>query len=90
MVAFAFIVQFGLTMIACGVEVPGGLFVPSMILGASLGHLMGMAESTFLGGDPVIYALTGWERSWARPLEYRLQRSSLSLKSQRTSVWCCP
>lgn len=59
MVAFAFIVQFGLTMIACGVEVPGGLFVPSMILGASLGHLVGIAESAFLGGNPVIYALTG-------------------------------
>ncbi|MBW4580119.1 MAG: chloride channel protein [Tildeniella nuda ZEHNDER 1965/U140] len=59
MVAFAFVVQFGLTMIACGVEVPGGLFVPSMILGASLGHLVGMAEQVFLGGEPVIYALTG-------------------------------
>lgn len=59
MVAFAFVVQFGLTMIACGVEVPGGLFVPSMILGASLGHLVGMVESRFLGGEPVIYALTG-------------------------------
>ena len=59
MLVFAFVVQFGLTMIACGVEVPGGLFVPSMILGASLGHLVGMAENALLGGEPVIYALTG-------------------------------
>lgn len=59
MAAFAFVVQFGLTMIACGVEVPGGLFVPSMILGASLGHLVGLANSALLGGDPVLYALTG-------------------------------
>ncbi|MBC7971690.1 MAG: chloride channel protein [Verrucomicrobia bacterium] len=59
MAVFAFVVQFGLTMIACGVEVPGGLFVPSMILGASLGHLVGLAHSAVLGGEPVLYALTG-------------------------------
>ncbi|XGV94988.1 MAG: chloride channel protein [Leptolyngbya sp. BL-A-14] len=59
MAAFAFVVQFGLTMVACGVEVPGGLFVPSMILGASLGQLVGLANSALLGGDPVLYALTG-------------------------------
>ncbi len=59
MVVFAFIVQFFLTMVACSVEVPGGLFVPSIILGASLGHLVGIAEHTLLGGEPIIYALTG-------------------------------
>ncbi|MBW4471071.1 MAG: chloride channel protein [Stenomitos rutilans HA7619-LM2] len=59
MAAFAFVVQFGLTMVACGVEVPGGLFVPSMILGASLGHLVGLANHAVLGGDPVLYALAG-------------------------------
>ena len=59
MAVFAFFVQFCLTMVACSVEVPGGLFVPSMILGASLGHLVGLADHALLGGDPVIYALTG-------------------------------
>ncbi|MBW4690167.1 MAG: chloride channel protein [Lyngbya sp. HA4199-MV5] len=59
MATFAFVVQFGLTMIACGVEVPGGLFVPSLILGASLGQLVGLANHALLGGDPVLYALAG-------------------------------
>ncbi len=59
MAVLAFVVQFLLTMIACSVEVPGGLFVPSMILGASLGHLVGIAEHLLLGGEPITYALAG-------------------------------
>src|SRR5579883_2816945 len=59
MAVLAFVVQFLLTMIACSVEVPGDLFVPSMILGASLGHLVGIAEHLLLGGEPITYALAG-------------------------------
>ncbi|MBD2020094.1 chloride channel protein [Leptolyngbya sp. FACHB-36] len=57
--ALAFVVQFCLTLLACSMETPGGLFVPSLILGAALGHLVGMAENSLLGGEPVTYALTG-------------------------------
>ncbi|MCL6434640.1 MAG: chloride channel protein [Leptolyngbyaceae cyanobacterium HOT.MB2.61] len=57
----AFVFQFVLTLVACGAETPGGLFIPSLILGAALGHLVGMAENTLLAGQgqPVLYALTG-------------------------------
>ncbi|MGI0487610.1 chloride channel protein [Pantanalinema rosaneae CENA516] len=59
MIASAFVVQFILTIVACSVETPGGLFVPSLVLGAALGRLVGMVAHPVLGGDPVIYALTG-------------------------------
>lgn len=59
LIAGAFIVQFILTIVACSVETPGGLFVPSLVLGAALGHLVGMVAHPLTGGDPVIYALTG-------------------------------
>jgi CIC family chloride channel protein len=57
--AAAFIVQFILTLVACAAETPGGLFLPSLILGAALGHLVGMGENTLLGGNPITYSLTG-------------------------------
>jgi chloride channel protein, CIC family len=37
----AFVVKFALTLIAYGAGTPGGLFAPSLILGAALGHLVG-------------------------------------------------
>lgn len=55
----AFVVQFVLTLVACSMETPGGLFIPSLILGAALGHLVGMGAERLVGGAPVIYALTG-------------------------------
>lgn len=57
----AFVFQFVLTLVACSAETPGGLFIPSLILGAALGHLVGIAENTLLAGQgqPVLYGLTG-------------------------------
>lgn len=57
----AFVFQFILTLVACSAETPGGLFVPSLILGAALGHLVGTVEDTLMSGQgqPVLYALTG-------------------------------
>jgi len=51
--------QFILTLVACGAETPGGLFIPSLILGAALGHLVGMGETAIMGGNPILYALAG-------------------------------
>jgi chloride channel protein, CIC family len=51
--------QFGLTVLACCVETPGGLFVPSLILGAALGQLVGLGATASMGGDPITYALVG-------------------------------
>jgi len=54
-----FVFQFVLTLVACAAEAPGGLFIPSLILGSALGHLVGMVEQPLMGGDPVLFALTG-------------------------------
>lgn len=55
----AFVAQFVLTLIACAAEVPGGLFIPSLILGAAIGHLVGITANGLFGVTPVTYALTG-------------------------------
>lgn len=58
--AGVFVVRFILTLIACSAETPGGLFVPSLILGAALGSLVGNLEHSFLGmGTLATYALSG-------------------------------
>ncbi|UBF24441.1 chloride channel protein [Kovacikia minuta CCNUW1] len=54
-----FVFQFVLSVVASSAEAPGGLLVPGLILGAALGNLIGILESSLLGGDPLIYALTG-------------------------------
>jgi CIC family chloride channel protein len=55
-----FAVRFILTLIACSAETPGGLFVPSLILGASLGSLVGNLAHSWLGiGTLSTYALSG-------------------------------
>lgn len=58
--AIAFVAQFGLTLVAFGSGAPGGLFAPSLILGSSLGYLVGVSEQSLFGlGSPSTYALTG-------------------------------
>jgi chloride channel protein, CIC family len=67
----AFAVKFILTLIAYGSGAPGGIFAPSLILGASLGYVVGFAaenlqawiELPFIGASEVgrvdTYALAG-------------------------------
>jgi len=56
----AFLVQFVLSVLACSAEAPGGLFIPSLVLGAALGKLVGFGAITaFPTADPIVYALTG-------------------------------
>ncbi|MFB2894851.1 chloride channel protein [Aerosakkonemataceae cyanobacterium BLCC-F50] len=58
--AIAFISYFILTIIAYGSGAPGGLFAPTLILGAALGYLIGTVEYSFLGTTlPINYALAG-------------------------------
>ena len=45
----AFAVKFLLTLVAYGSGAPGGLFAPALLLGASLGHLVGI--SAHLAGE---------------------------------------
>jgi chloride channel protein, CIC family len=59
-VALAFVVRFGLSLIAFGSGAPGGVFAPSLVLGASLGQLVGLLQSHFLAaGSSSTYALVG-------------------------------
>lgn len=59
-VAIAFGLQFLLTIVAYSSDAPGGLFAPSLVLGAALGHGVGLAQIQLLGaGDIVTYSLVG-------------------------------
>lgn len=56
----AFVVQFSLTLIAYGSGAPGGLFAPSLVMGAALGNLVGLGQVNVLhAGLPTTYALVG-------------------------------
>jgi chloride channel protein, CIC family len=58
--AIGFVSQFILTLVAFGSGAPGGLFAPSLILGSTLGYLVGVAEHHILGmGSSTTYALAG-------------------------------
>ncbi|MBE9020386.1 chloride channel protein, partial [Chroococcidiopsidales cyanobacterium LEGE 13417] len=59
-VAIAFLVQFCLILITYGSGAPGGLLVPSLVLGAALGYLVGVWEHSWLGlGTATTYARAG-------------------------------
>ncbi|MGF1488828.1 MAG: chloride channel protein [Prochloraceae cyanobacterium] len=52
--------QFGLTIVGYGSGAPGGLFAPTLILGACVGHLVALLPEWLLGIDwQVAYALAG-------------------------------
>ncbi|WP_413161782.1 chloride channel protein [Capilliphycus salinus ALCB114379] len=58
--ALAFIAHFVLTTIAASSSAPGGLFAPSLVLGAALGKLIGIWEySLFHLESPTTYAYAG-------------------------------
>jgi CIC family chloride channel protein len=58
--AIAFVAEFILTLVAFGSGVPGGLFAPSLVLGCTLGYLVGVCQSYVLGAaSPITYALVG-------------------------------
>ncbi len=58
--ALAFIAHFALTTIAASSSAPGGLFAPSLVLGAALGDLIGLWENHLIGLEPATtFALAG-------------------------------
>ena len=58
--AVALVAQFLLTIVAYGSGAPGGLFAPALLLGASLGELLGIAKVELVGlGAAYPYALVG-------------------------------
>lgn len=70
-ILLAFVVKFLLTLVAYGAGAPGGIFAPALLLGASLGHLVGICAQALeqwigipagipLGvSEPTTYALAG-------------------------------
>jgi CIC family chloride channel protein len=62
MIVIIFVVKFFLTVIAYGSKVPGGIFAPSLILGALAGYALGAVSSfalPFLDIDPANCAFVG-------------------------------
>ncbi|RMG06246.1 MAG: CBS domain-containing protein [Cyanobacteria bacterium J055] len=60
LVATAFIAKFLMTLLTYGSGAPGGLFAPSLILGAALGALVALCSQALLGiGDQTTYAYAG-------------------------------
>ncbi|NRB08182.1 MAG: chloride channel protein [Richelia sp.] len=56
----AFVAQFVLTILVYATGAPGGLFAPALIMGASLGLLIGFIQSQILSASaPLTYALAG-------------------------------
>lgn len=51
-IALAFVAHFTLTTIAASSSAPGGLFAPSLVLGAALGKLIGIWEFNLVGLEP--------------------------------------
>ena len=49
LVAIVFCIQFFLIVVTYGSGAPGGLLIPSMVLGAALGYLVGIGEYQVLG-----------------------------------------
>ncbi|HEY9758140.1 MAG TPA: chloride channel protein [Oculatellaceae cyanobacterium] len=59
-VLIAFMEFFLLTLTAYGAGAPGGLFAPCLVLGGTLGYLIGMIEAAITGqGSPETMALVG-------------------------------
>jgi len=60
LVATAFIAKSLMTLLTYGSGAPGGLFAPSLILGAALGALVALCSQALLGiGDQTTYAYAG-------------------------------
>ena len=58
--AIAFVTHFLLTVVAASSGAPGGLFAPSLVLGSSLGYMVGLWQWDILAiGEPTSYALAG-------------------------------
>ncbi|MGF1491295.1 MAG: chloride channel protein [Microcoleaceae cyanobacterium] len=56
----AFVAHFTLTTIASSSSAPGGLFAPSLVLGASLGEIIGLWQANLIGMEsPTTFALAG-------------------------------
>lgn len=59
-VAVAFIAKFLMTLLVYGSGAPGGLFAPSLVLGAALGALVALCSQSLFGvGEQATYAFAG-------------------------------
>ncbi|WP_448564980.1 chloride channel protein [Trichothermofontia sp.] len=72
-IALAFTMKFLLTLIAAGTGAPGGLFAPSLVLGAALGSWVGVASQALIGHlADLNWISAGWVEQLAAPRTYAL------------------
>ncbi|UZQ52892.1 chloride channel protein [Trichothermofontia sichuanensis B231] len=73
LLALAFIMKFLLTLIAAGTGAPGGLFAPSLVLGAALGSFVGVTSQAFITQLAHWgWVATDWVEHLAAPYTYAL------------------
>ena len=86
------LVRFALTVITFGLEVPQGIYMPSMAMGAMLGRFIGHvgfalagSGSTTLATHPAVYAMAGAGAVMAATT--RLQLTIIALVFETTRSW---
>lgn len=84
------LVRFALTVVTFGLEVPQGIYMPSMAMGAMLGRLVGhggplLAGSTTFATDSAVYAMAGAGAVMAATT--RLQLTIMVLVFETTRSW---
>jgi chloride channel 3/4/5 len=84
------LVRFALTVVTFGLEVPQGIYMPSMAMGAMLGRFIGhagltLAGSTTFGTHPAVYAMAGAGAVMAATT--RLQLTIMALVFETTRSW---
>lgn len=89
------LVKLGLTVITTGLQIPQGIYMPSMAIGAMLGRCIGelcvllLKDGTFLGfnfkPDPAVYAMAGAGAVMAGTT--RLHLSIIILVFETTHSW---
>lgn len=72
-IALAFVMKFLLTIVAAGTGAPGGLFAPSLVLGAALGSLVGVISQGLVNQLAAWdWVSTDWLEHLAAPRTYAL------------------
>ncbi|ROV93460.1 hypothetical protein VPNG_09623 [Cytospora leucostoma] len=84
------LVRFALTVITFGLEVPQGIYMPSMAMGAMLGRFIGhaglvVAAPTAFATQPAVYAMAGAGAVMAATT--RLQLTIMALVFETTRSW---
>lgn len=89
------LVRFALTVVTFGLEVPQGIYMPSMAMGSLLGRIMGHAASVLAGPttfatQPTVYAMAGAGAVMAATTRLQLTIVVLVFETTRSWVYFIP